>query len=159
MPKEDVTMPMSLARVREQLSAIEPADSDYEGIGASEVELLRQLLDDREPWLAARAVHALSRIDSEAAQLALLAATWSPRPEVRVAVAASAGALPPDVSDEVLSRFLNDSDVGVRKFAIRSASERNSDQIRQRIEEIAIAEGLTALRQLAEEKARFLSRP
>jgi hypothetical protein len=152
-------VPMSMAQLREQLSAIEPDESTYEGIGASEVDLLRQLLDDDEPWLAARAAHALSRLKFQPAYDALLAAADSSRPEVRIAVAASAGALPPNVSDEVLSRLLDDPEIGVRKFAISSASERNSDAIRGRLEEVAGTDVNPSLRQIAEEKARSISTP
>jgi HEAT repeats len=152
-------MTMSMAELRQQLSSIEPDESTYEGIGPSEVGLLRELLDDEEPWLAARAAHALSRIGGETAHDALLAATGSPRPEVRVAVAASADALPPTVSDEVLSRLLGDPDIGVRKFAVKSASDRNSQTIRQRVKEMATTDTNGALRHIAEEKARSVSPP
>ena len=152
-------MPMSMSKLREQLSDIEPDDHTYNGIGPSEVDLLRQLLDDEEPWLAARAAHALSRIDAESAHAALLAACKSSRPEVRASVAASAGALPPSVSDDVLSRLLDDSEVGVRKFAVKSTSDRNSDTVKQRVGKIAAAESDTAVRQIAAEKAKSLSPP
>jgi hypothetical protein len=152
-------MPMSIAELREQLSAIEPDEATYEGIDASEVDLLRELLDGEEPWLAARAAHALSRIDSDDARDALLRATNHLRPEVRVTVAASAQALPPAVSDEILSRLLNDSDIGVRKFAIKSTSDQNNDVIKQRLREIAAFEAGTALGQIAEQKVRTISPP
>jgi HEAT repeat protein len=153
-------MSMSISELRYQLSAIEPEESTYEGIGASEVDLLRELLEEEEEgWLAARAAHALSRIDSTDAHDALLSATESSRPEVRVAVAASAEALPPKVSDEVLSRLLDDPEIGVRKFAIQSTSDRNSDAIRRRLGEIARTDADTALGKIAEEKARSVSPP
>jgi HEAT repeat protein len=153
-------MSMSIAEVRQQLSDIEPDQSTYEGIGASEVELVRELLEEEEEaWLAARAAHALSRIDTDDAHDALLRASGDPRPEVRVAVAASAHALPPTLSDEILSRLLNDSEIGVRKFAIKSTSDRNSDAVRQRLGEIATSEADTALGQIAEERAKTVSPP
>jgi HEAT repeat protein len=146
-----------MSELRRQLSAIEPDERTYEGIGPSEVDLLTELLDDEEAWLAARAVHALSRIDVERARDAIVTAAGKPRMEVRVAAAASAGALPPKVSDEVLSRLLGDSQIGVRKFAIKSVSDRNGESIRRRIREMATTEPDTGLRQNAEAKAR--SRP
>jgi HEAT repeat protein len=148
-----------MSQLRTQLSDIEPDDRTYEGIDASEVDLLRQLLDDEEPWLAARAVYALSRIDAESAHRVLLAASKSPRPEVRVAVAASAGALPPRVSDQVLSRLLDDPELGVRKFAVKSTSERNSEAVKKRLERIATTEANAAVQQIAEEKAKSLLPP
>lgn len=152
-------MPMSKSQLRERLSAIEPDESLYEGIGPSEVPLLRELLADEEAWLAARAAHALSRIDSESAQEALVAASKSDRPEVRVAVAASASALPPSVSDEVLAALIDDSNVGVRKFAIQSVSDNNSGMVRQKLTEVAMTEPHAPLRQSAELQARALAGP
>jgi hypothetical protein len=152
-------MTMTISELRQQLSAIEPMESTYEGIGASEVDLLTELLDEEEAWLAARAAHALSRIDSDHAHEALLSATESSRPEVRVAVAASADRLPPAVSDEILSRLLGDSEIGVRKFAIKSTSDRNSAAIRRRVVEIATVDADTALGHIAEEKTRSFSAP
>ena len=80
-------------------------------------------------------------------------------PEVRVAVAASAGALPPRVSDQVLSRHLDDPELGVRKFAVKSTSERNSEAVKKRLERIATTEANAAVQQIAEEKAKSLLPP
>lgn len=152
-------MSMSSSALREQLSAIEPDESTYEGIGASEVDALRELLEDEEAWLAARAAHALSRIDSDTARDALLSAAESSRTEVRVAVAASAGALSPTVSDEILLRLLDDADIGVRKFAIKSTSAENSDLVRKRVVDIAKSDSSSALEEIATEKAKSVSPP
>jgi hypothetical protein len=63
------------------------------------------------------------------------------------------------VSDEILSRLLGDSEIGVRKFAIRSTSDRNSAAIRRRVVEIATADADTPLGHIAEEKMRSFSAP
>lgn len=152
-------MPMSIAELRQQLSDIEPEQSTYEGIDVSEVDLLSELVNEDEAWLAARAAHALSRIDSVEAHDALLRATNNTRPEVRVQVAASAHALPPQLSDQILSKLLNDPEIGVRKFAIKSTSDHNSNAIKQRLREIARTDPNTALGQIAEDKARTISPP
>jgi HEAT repeat protein len=152
-------MPKSMSELRQQLSAIEPDEHTYEGIGPSEVDLLSELIDDEEAWLAARAVHALSRIDADEARDAIVTAAGKPRMEVRVAAAASAGALPPKGSDEVLSKLLGDSHASVRKFAIKSVSDRNSDAIRRRIREMATTDPDTGLRHIAEARAKSVSPP
>jgi hypothetical protein len=41
-------MPMSLSDLRRQLSAIEPDEDMYNGTGAEEVPMLRELLADEE---------------------------------------------------------------------------------------------------------------
>ena len=142
-------MPMSISELRRRLSAIEPDESMYRGIGPGEVPMLVELLDDEEAWLAARAAHSLSRIDDERARGAVRAAAGSARPEVREAVAAAAARMPPEVSDTVLPELLSDADASVRKLAIRSTSERNSDAIRARIDEIAATDSDEALRRIA----------
>jgi HEAT repeat protein len=146
-------MPKSLPDLREQLSDIEPNERTYEGIGPSDVDLLQGLVDDEEEWLAARAVYALSRIDTDNARQAVVSAAESPRMEVRVAAAASARDLPAWVSDEILSRLLADPHPAVRKFAIRSVSDRNSEAVRRRIIEIAEADPDARLRQAAQARS------
>jgi HEAT repeat protein len=146
-------MAKSLNELRMQLSAIEPDEHTLEGIGPDEVSALITLLDDQEAWLAARAVHALSRIDSDNARAAVVSAATSPRSEVRVAAATTAAELPGAVSDDVLARLLDDPDVGVRKFAVRSVSNRNSVAVRQKIQSIASSETNRRIRLAAEQKA------
>lgn len=150
-------MAKSQAQIREQLSDLEPGERTYAGLGTSEVGPLIELLDDEEGWLAARAVHALSRIDAEPARRAVVASATSPRFEVRVAAATSAGRLPPRVSDEVLSRLLDDPQAAVRKFAVRSTSNRNSETIRRRVAEIAAQDADPRLQRVAEEHGKSLS--
>jgi len=128
-------MAKTLEQLRAQLSAIEPDDSTYEGIGPEDVPLLEQLLQDEKPWLAARAAVALSRIaDPEAAQV-LARAVADPRPEVRVTIAASVPNLKLEDAKDILPALLNDPDLGVRKFAVRSepvvAAREAVDQLRK----------------------------
>jgi len=143
-------MPMTLSELRTRLSEIEPTERMYEGIGPSEVPVLRQLLDDEEAWLAARAVYALSRINTPEAHAAVAEAAGSPRPELRVAAAVNAPRLPPELSDRVLDLLLDDGNVGVRKFAIK-ASDKNSPRLRGKLESIVTSDPDNVLRQLARE--------
>jgi len=152
-------MAKTLSELREQLSAIEPDESTYEGIGPAEVELLQSLLDDEQDWLAARAVHALSRIDAENARRAVVSAAESPKMEVRVAAAASADLLPAALSDDVLFRLLDDSEAAVRKFAIKAMSNRNSEAVRRRLAEIADSDADARLRRVAQQQASTVAEP
>jgi HEAT repeat protein len=147
---------LTMAELRRQLSDIEPDESTYANIGPDDVPNLEALLDDEEAWMAARAAYALARIDTPEARTALIQAAASPREEVRVALASAAQLLPPDTSDVVLERLLDDPDVGVRKFAIRSVSDQNSAPVRARLQELATAESNPVLRSLAEERASTL---
>jgi HEAT repeat protein len=147
-------MPKSPAELRDQLSTIESDDATYEGLGRDDVASLTPLLEADEGWLAARAVHALSRIDDPRAHQAIVTAASMPRPEVRVAAAAVAGRLPAELSDGVLLGLLGDPDPAVRKFAVRSVSPRNGAAVRSRVRELADAEPNPRIKDLAEEKSR-----
>ncbi len=152
-------MPKSVAELRAQLSDIEASERMYEGIGPSDVDALTRLVEDEEDWLAARAVHALSRIRSGEARRAVAAAAGSRRMEVRVAAAASAAILPAEDSDRVLSKLLGDPQPAVRKFALKSTSPRNARAIRERVSDMASSETSAGLRRVAEEKAKAVSEP
>jgi HEAT repeat protein len=150
---------MAMAELRQQLSAIEPDESTYAGIGPSEVPQLRQLLTDQKAWLAARAVYALSRIDTAEARAALLTAAGSPRSEVRVAVAANATKLVADVSNTILQVLLDDPNAGVRKFAIESVSDRNDATTRLKLIGIASTDNDPAIRAMARDRRDLLPPP
>lgn len=145
-------MTKSMPDIRRQLSDIEPSEDTYQGLGPDEVGLLRELLDDDEAWLAARSVHALSRIDDDEARTALREATGSPRMELRVAAASATGALPAELADEILSTLLDDANIGVKKTAVKSVSGRNGDAIRRRIQDMTAEEENARLREIAQEQ-------
>jgi HEAT repeat protein len=146
-------MPKSIAEIRRQLGDAEPDEKTYRGLGSDDVAAVATLLDDDEAWLAARAVFALSRIDSDDARRRVVAAADNPRAEVRVAVATVASGLPPASSDAVLAKLLQDTSVGVRKFALRSVSPRNSVEVKRAVAALAASETNPKLRQIAGEKA------
>jgi HEAT repeat protein len=147
-------MPKSPSELRDQLSTIERDEATYEGLGPDDVAPLTALMEDDEGWLAARAVHALSRIDDPRAHQAILAAASMPRLEVRVAAATEAGSLPAELSDGVLLGLLGDPEPAVRKFAVRSVSPRNGAAVRSRVQELADAEPNSRIKDMAEEKSR-----
>jgi HEAT repeat protein len=150
-------MTMTMSELRAQLSSIEPDESTYAGIGPDEVGLLRELLGDEEPWMAARAVHALSRIDDPAAREAVAEAAHNARMEVRVAVASAAPQMPADAADAVLADLLADDHTAVRKVAVNAVSERNSPAVREQVSALAATEPDDRLRSIAGDKARSVS--
>jgi HEAT repeat protein len=149
---------MTLDQLRRQLSAIEPDDTTFAGIKPSDIPLLEQLLQDNEPWMAARVIFALSRLDDDRAVAAIRKVVADPRPEVRVAVAASAANLHSVQSDRILSALLNDPDVGVRKFAIQSISEKNKAGIRSKLQAIETQDPVSQIREHARQKRRELTK-
>lgn len=151
-------MPMTLEQLRNQLSAIEPDESTYQGIGPSEIPLLEQLLQDEEPWLASRAVFALSRLRDQQATRILSRLTADPRPEVRVSLAASTNNLPPQAANDILLNLLEDTDVGVRKFAVEAVSETHNKAVRAKVRDIENRDPTPALRDIANTKLREINR-
>src|SRR4051812_28603135 len=112
-------MPMTLEQLRNRLSDIEPEPGMYAGLGLPEIPLLAQLVQDDEAWMASRAVFALSTVPDPRAVTVVSQAATDPRQEVRVAVAASVGNLEPQNASNILLRLLEDTEVGVRKFAVQ----------------------------------------
>jgi hypothetical protein len=150
-------MAKTLEELRSQLSAIEPNEGTYAGIGPSEISLLGLLLQDKERWMASRAVFALSRIPDANATAMLSLAAADPRPEVRVAVAASVSNLKPGDANGILLRLLGDTELGVRKFAILSVSGNHDAAVHTMLRDIQARDPADAIRSIAKDKVRELT--
>lgn len=142
-------MPTTLDALKRQLSSIEIDRATYAELGPADVPLLVQLLDDPETWLAARAVFALSLIASDDALPALARAAADPRPQVRIAVAASAANLPAAAADPLLLQALSDRDTGVRKFAIRSVAPQHGAGVQAKLRDLEGTDEVPWLREAA----------
>lgn len=147
-------MAMTVEQLRAQLSVIEPSEMMYDRIGPDEVPALEQLTRDPEPWMAARAVHALSRIKDRPALAILSGLTSDPRQEVRVALASITARLAPADAGPMLVKLLSDGDVGVRKFAVRAVSQAHDATVKAKLGSMAAGEAVPQLRQLATQKLR-----
>ena len=143
--------------LRRRLSDIEATEETYAGLGPADVPALISLLGDGEEWLAARAVYALSRIDTDEARGAVASAAGNDQLAVRVAAASSAATMPAGVSDNILTRLLRDPEPAVRKMAVRATSDRNSAAVRGRVAEIAARDTNARLRGVAEAHARTIT--
>jgi len=150
-------MPKSIEELRLILSEIEPDNSMYQQIDISDISNLRSLLSEDESWLAARAVHALARLDSTTARQAVVNASLDRRPEIRIAAAVASEFCPVAMADEILGSLLADVDTGVRKFAIQTTSSHNGELVKRRLNEIANTDDNVMLRNLAIEKGARLS--
>lgn len=149
-------MPMTIDQLRRQLSTIEPNEAMYAGIGSSEISLLKQLLRDPEPWMSARAIFALSRIADDSAVEIIRKSIHDVRPEIRVAIAASATNLAANASNTILAEILDDKDVGVRKFAIQSVSTENDPSIHAKLRMMEAQDPVSIMRDHARHKRREL---
>jgi HEAT repeat protein len=154
--REATHMPMTLEQLRNQLSAIEPDDGIYAGIGPSEIPLLEQLLQDTEPWMASRAVFALSTVPDMRAVTILSRAVADPRPEVRVSVAASVSNLRPNDANNILLNLLADTDLGVRKFAVQAVSGTHDAAVHAKVRDMETGDPIPWLRDVAKDRLRDL---
>lgn len=145
---------MTAAELRAKLSMIEPTEAMYEGIGPADVPALVQLISDREDWMAARSVFALSWVGGAAAVSALVAATADQRPPVRVAVAAAVGQRSIVLPDAALLNLLKDHDVGVRKFATLAVKAENGSEAHALLTRMASEDAVPAVRVNAAEALR-----
>lgn len=148
-------MAMNMQEIRSRLSSIEGDAQMYVDLGPGEIPALVELLDDEEGWMASRAVYALARIGTPEALAAVEEAGDSRRDEVRVAVAVSAGVLPSETADRVLTKLLTDQEVGVRKFAIESVTPANEESVRRLVTEMADADD-DVIRTRAQSRAQQL---
>lgn len=151
-------MAMTLAQLREQLSSIEIDAATYDGIGPSDVPVLDQLVSDPETWIAGRAIFALSQVRTPTALAILARAAADPRPEIRVAVAASTRNLAPEDANGLLLRGLSDTELGVRKFAIRSVAPAHSPAVQTRLRELETADPAPAIRAAATSRLSEIAR-
>jgi hypothetical protein len=138
------------------LSTIEPTEDMYAAIALEDLPHLQRLSHDTEPWRAARAVFAASRLRGLAANNLVLGAARDARPELRVAAAASASLLPQNVADQLLEPLLDDHDVGVRKFSVQSVTASSSDKLKQKLRTLATSDVNHPLRAVAELQMRKL---
>jgi hypothetical protein len=88
---------------------------------------------------------------------ALVSAADDPRAGIRVAAAIAAAAVPAAPSDQILQKLLADPEPAVRKFAVRSASPRNSAAVLQRVREISVADADPRLQREARERISSIS--
>lgn len=151
-------MPMTFEEIKSQLSAIETGDNIFSGIGPSEIPSLKRLLKDKEAWMAARAVFALSRVPDAKATALLAQAVADSRPEIRVALAASVRSLKPEAANSILLQLLDDADLGVRKFAVQSVSSDHNTAVQKKLKDIELRDPAPPIRKIAKDRAQELKR-
>ncbi len=147
---------MTVAELRAQLSLIEADESMYAGMTRSDVSALEQLLSDREDWIAARAVFALSRVGGPDAIAVLARMVTDRRQQVRLAVAAAVGQRPIVLPDRAVVSLLRDEDVGVRQFATFAVKPENGNEVRSLLNRLASDDALSVVRENAMEALRKL---
>lgn len=139
----------TLHQVRTLLGDIEPTEQTFSPLDANDIAHLMTLLGDDEDWLAARAVHALSRIDDPRALAGIRRAAADPRGAVRVAVASALPRMPVAFAERMADDLLDDKDASVRKFTLRAVPAAALPRLQAKIERMAQADASETVRALA----------
>ena len=148
-------MALTMTQLRSLLDVDEPNYSTLAGLlSRDDIPNLEKLVQGNDAMLASKAAYAITLIDDAAAVRALDVAVSSPRDTVRVASAAGLRNLSGFDVTAVAERLLSDSDVGVRKSAIKSAQALGIDALRPKLEALANTDPEPGIRALAKEALR-----
>lgn len=92
--------------------------------GADAIPILQDIIKGSDEMLASKAVYLVSMIDAPGREQAMTIASQHASAIVRVAAAATADKLAPANAEVLLNRLVDDSDIGVAKFSLRSIKSR-----------------------------------
>lgn len=134
----------------EQVQAhLEPEEPNYKvaaRLGPDAVEHLMAIIDQDDPWLAARAAYLAGLIGDVGA---VARAAGSAHGSVRVAAAAVLPRLPQSPADGLVQQLINDPDIGVRKVVARAAATRPTEVTRAALSKMEQDDPESFLRELA----------
>jgi HEAT repeat protein len=141
--------------------AIDPEEPDYRGAAASlgreALPHLAELAEHADPMTASKAVSLAGLIGGDEAVGIVSRAAQDDRPELRVVAAAAAGRMG-SPGDELVAELMQDSDAGVRKYAVGAVRAGASSHVRQILENRREVESDTAVRQRIDDRLRDLER-
>lgn len=123
-----------------------------------DIPLLTQLAQDPNPGLATKAISCLGLMGDEAAVAGLQGAVAHPDPVYRIAAAHALRNVPASATGvRLLSKLLDDQDVGVRKFALKSVDLGNISSLKEQVRQVNLREqneGLKTMSQSILQKLR-----
>ena len=128
-------MPVTMQQVLNQLEREEPDYVQAAKLGAEALPHILALLQETRPGIAAKAAFLAGAINAEGSGAVLVIAARHPEPVVRVAAAATARNLS-RVSTDLALAFLNDTDNGVRRWAMKSLETQTVPGIRAKLEDL-----------------------
>jgi hypothetical protein len=128
-------MPIAMEQVLNQLDRDEPNYLQAARLGAEALPHLITLIQGQNAGLAAKAASLAGFINAAGSAAALEIATRHPEPVVRVAAAASARNLT-SIPTSLVMDLLSDSDVGVRKWALKALEIHHPVGIKTKVEDI-----------------------
>ena len=158
-------MSVTMKQVRAHLDRDEPDYSAAAQLGVEALPHLVRLITDSDAMLASKAAYLASLIQSDRSNTVLEQAASNSHVQVRIAAAAGMQNIqqPPTALADIL---LNDSDVGVRKIALRSIEGRSikgatmgpqsMQGLKAKVQKVAQSDSDTFIRDLASHIADIL---
>ena len=131
-------------------------EPDYPSIvaklSADDIPLLIELSKDPNLAIATKAISCLGLMNSEKAVVGIQAAVVSANPLLRVAAAhalKNSAAIPSAVM--MIDKLLDDTDVGVRKFALKSVQHANIKSLKAKVQLMNAKESTELMKALSSE--------
>lgn len=144
-------MAITMQQVLARLDTDEPDYAALSTLGPEAVPHLAVLVRSDDPGIASKAAYLASLIESDESVGVVEAAATSSHETVRVAAAASLSNLTPAQAAPAIERLLEDSDVGVRKLALRAVDDLEMNALASKVKKMAADDPEKELRQLARE--------
>ena len=140
----------------ELIKFIDLDEPDYPSIVAKlsleDIPLLIELSKDPNLAIATKAISCLGMMNAEKAVVGIQAAVVSANPVLRVAAAhalRNSAALPSAV--KLIDKLLDDSDIGVRKFALKAVNHANIKSLKAKVEKMNVKENTELMKNLSKE--------
>lgn len=137
------------------LGYLQQEEPDYAAaakLGDAAMPLLKDIIKGSDERLASKATSLIGMINSSQKGDALVEAAQHPSVVVRVAAAAAAANLQPDQATKVLNKLVDDADIGVSKYALRSIRAKNlAGSFRDKLQHLSANGASDAIRSMAKE--------
>ncbi len=150
-------MPVTMEQVLKEINRDEPDYSAIARLGPEALPQLELITEANDPLQAAKAAYAASLIGGPASIDVLRKAADSHDPQVRIAVANGLRNLAAAAPSDLVLKSLNDTDAGVRKFALGTAGLLKRSEFSPKVSAIALGDPEEHLRTAANATAQKLN--
>lgn len=150
-------MPVTMDQVLKEINRDEPDYPAIARLGPEALPQLQMITEATDPLQAAKAAYAASLIGGPASIDVLRKAADNHDPQVRIAVANGLRNLAAAAPSDLVLKSLNDSDAGVRKFALGTAGLLKRAEFSPRVSAIAQGDPEEHLRTAATATAQKLN--
>jgi hypothetical protein len=137
------------------VNALLPEEPDYTGaalaLGAEALPILEELEAGDDIALAVKGTYLAGLLPGGRGSHVVRAAAESDNALLRAAAASTVRNLPATQANQLLLPLLDDGDAGIRKLALASVPDTTTDEVRDRLADMARTESIPALAELSRE--------